>query len=135
MVPWLLLLALSAVVIFGIGRVSRSFEVEGVGAAVLMAAAMFGAGWILSAPLIAVHGAVATAVMGSPHPTGLVSSAGLYAWWAVDLGLQVLTNMVFLFLAALLVPGVTVRGFGGVTLAAALLCVVGVLWRGIPLPI
>jgi hypothetical protein len=123
MLSWLFTLMVSALVILAVGRWSSTFRIKDLSVAVLAAAAMSALGFAAGAPLGAFRAAVTKAVMGSAQPISLPSNASIYAWWGIDVGFDFVFNAMLLFSVALFVPGVTIRGAGGLLLIAALLAI------------
>lgn len=89
MLFWLASIALSALVIFALGRTSSSFVVDGAGAAVLTAAALTGAGVLRYPVLTPILAALTTRLVGSPCPA---AAAALWVRQALHFGFSFITT-------------------------------------------
>jgi hypothetical protein len=122
-------LALGVAVVWSIGASSSTYEVEGLGPAIVVAFAMSAAGWFLAIPLTAVYGHIYSTIFGycaqdCSDRMVYLQLTGMLLGFVVDVPL--------LLLVGLLVPGVEVRGIGGAAAIAAGLAVVGLLVRALP---
>lgn len=117
-------LVLTVALIWLIGASSRTYKVEGLGPAIVVAFAMGAVGWFLGAPLSLAYGHIANAIFGSC--TQDCSTYMVYVQLTMA-ALGFVVDLPLLLLVGLFVPGVEVRGIGGAAAIAAGLALVGLL--------